>query len=428
LKFLDGNVDPYDLLVLKLLDLKYPDVYRTLKEKREEYLFQQSPNIWPELGLRFYLSLNSDSTATSAIKLLSYLFGEQISKKVKENGYRPDSPEEHLGIISMRFLYSYELYFTLSYNYLDSQIKPDEFKQFIGADSVDDSKLEEYCLEEKYPSLKMLLNSEYLVNIGKTYKNIFNIFLQIAAKAISRDALEQCFLARLLSRQITSPSFKNMKTEKQKEVLSNLIEQLNPTYNDGSKNLIPYLFIIRVMRESSTILQSTGILNELTIILNPLKPQFSPQAFIEHLFRSYLQNGNIVNDEYFAALVSSVRDYIEHEEVLSILKQEFGRSSDLFKLFLEHHIVIANKEGKSYSFIGDYLTEIDQRKYTYYQQPFFNDSQAFNNFIKSIENWQNEDFTQEYFKFADENASAGGNSVVNFPFLHLSPKASTQTN
>jgi hypothetical protein len=99
--FLGDNVDPYDLLVLKLLGLKYTDVYRRLKESREEYLFQQSSNIKPELGPHFYLSLpDSESPVKPAIELLSYLFGEPISEKVKQDGYRPDSPEEHLGIIS----------------------------------------------------------------------------------------------------------------------------------------------------------------------------------------------------------------------------------------------------------------------------------------------------------------------------------------
>ncbi|NBV99374.1 MAG: hypothetical protein EBR67_07690 [Proteobacteria bacterium] len=177
------------------------------------------------------------------------------------------------------------------------------------------------------------------------------------------------------------------------------------------------------MHESSTILQSTGVLNEVTTILNPLKPEFSPQAFIEHLFRTYLQNGDIVNGEYFAAIVCTVGDYLK-EKVVTILKENFEGSRDLFKLFLEHQIVVGEENGKTYSYIGDYLTEIDEHKYTYYQQPFFTNSQALNNFIKSIDNWQNEDFTQEYFKFADENASAGGNSVINFPFQHLSPKAS----
>jgi hypothetical protein len=239
-KFLGDNVDPYDLLVLKLLDLKYTDVYRRLKESREEYLFQQSSNISPELGPRFYL--NSDSPATPAIELLSYLFGEPINEEVKQGG----PCLGHLGIISMRFLYSYELYFTLSYNYEDSKIKPDEFKQFIGADSVDDSKLEEYCSEQKYLSLKKLLNSGYLVNIDKTYNNIVNIFLQIAAKPISRDALEQCFLARLLSHQIVSFQISE---EKQKEILINLIEQLKASSNGANKDSIPYLFIIRIMYE-----------------------------------------------------------------------------------------------------------------------------------------------------------------------------------
>jgi len=89
----------------------------------------------------------------------------------------------------MRFRYSYELYFTLAYNYGDSKIKPDEFKKFIEASSVDDTKLKEYCSNEKYLSLKMLLNSEYIVNIDKTYENIFSIFLRVEAEPISRDAL-----------------------------------------------------------------------------------------------------------------------------------------------------------------------------------------------------------------------------------------------
>ena len=51
--FLGDNVDPYDLLVLKLLGLKYFDVHRTLKENHQEYLILQSSNIKPELGPRF---------------------------------------------------------------------------------------------------------------------------------------------------------------------------------------------------------------------------------------------------------------------------------------------------------------------------------------------------------------------------------------
>lgn len=421
--FLGDNVDPYDLLVLKLLDLNYHDVYQTLKEKRYEYLILQSSNIKLELGPRFYLSLlDSESLAKPAIELLSYLFGEPISEKVKQDGYRPDSPEEHLGIISMRFRYSYELYFTLSYNYENSKIKPDEFKEFIEASSVDDIKLKEYCSDEKYLSLKRLLNSEYIVNIDKTYENIFSIFLRVAAEPISRDALEQCFLARLLSRQITSPSFKNMKTEKQKDILSNLIEQLKTMTITTNKDFIPYLFIARVMRESSSILQSTGIVTQNLLTLNSTKPQFLPNPFIEDLLASYLHKGDIITGEYFKALVCTVRDYLG-EKVFKILKENFERSRHLFKLFLEHQIVI--DDGKTYSFIGDYLTEsYNELTHTYYQQPFFTNFQAFNNFIKSIENWQNEDFTQEYFKFADENTSAGGNSVINFPFQHLSPKAS----
>ena len=117
--FLGDNVDPYDLLVLKLLDLNYHDVYQTLKENHQEYLILQSSNIKPELGPRFYLSLpDSESLAKPAIELLSYLFGEPISEKVKQDGYRPDSPEEHLGIISMRFRYSYELLLLIKILYL----------------------------------------------------------------------------------------------------------------------------------------------------------------------------------------------------------------------------------------------------------------------------------------------------------------------
>ena len=171
----------------------------------------------------------------------------------------------------------------------------------------------------------------------------------------------------------------------------------------SNKDFIPYLFIARV--------------------LNSTKPQFLPNPFIEDLLASYLHKGDIITGEYFKALVCTVRDYLG-EKVVTILKENFEGSRDLFKLFLEHQIVVGEENGKTYSYIGDYLTEIDERKYTYYQQPFFTNSQALNNFIKSIDKWQNEDFTQEYFKFADENTSAGGNSVINFPFQHLSPKAS----
>jgi hypothetical protein len=140
-----------------------------------------------------------------------------------------------------------------------------------------------------------------------------------------------------------------------------------------------------------------------------------------------LDSKNLISDVYFIAILRTFK----YQSLLDLLKSRLNEDKDLFKLFLEHLISLRKKgdnkfrRGDQYR-INKLFYEDNNNQFTAYSiAPMFDDFNALNNFIKSVESWQNEDFTKEYFSFikafADKNCMH--DCLYDFPFQHLSPKS-----
>jgi hypothetical protein len=414
--FLGDNVDPYDLLVLKLLDLNYHDVYQTLKEKRSEYL--DSPKPSSRIDITYYLKVELNLQKDPK-KLLEYLFDKT---QPEEDSIFEIAHNQSISSLGLRKFYSFELYFSLGYNYENSKIKPSEFKEFINSPSLEnlDKKLKEYCSEEKYSSFLMLLRDLYLTDITEVYEKFFAVIFLTSAQPLFRAFTDQCFMAELLSRRLLSQQFDQEREDLQRKIQDSLWQRLQ---EHKGKQINSHLFILIFLNQFSIDLDTydyAGI---------EYNYYFAPSSdcllnFINEVFKAYLDTKEIFSSESLFVIISIAQRFLK-ENALFILREKLNTDKDFFKLFLEYLIGSYTQddgENKSCWIMSCFYQNLEP--WAEYQiDSAFKDLRALKNFIKSIDNWQNEDFTQEYFKFADEDASAGDKSI-SFSFQYLSPKAS----
>jgi hypothetical protein len=413
-RFLGDNVDPYDLLVLKLLGLKYHKVFHNLKESRAKYLYLSEKSSEP---LQYYflkegLSLNNEK------ELLEYLFEK--------------APQEAGGIMKsilvgnldqldrLRTLYSHELYFTLGYNYENSKIKLGEFKSFMNTSSLSGfaEKIEEYCSEDKYEFFIRLLKNKYLTDITKVYEKFFSIIFALRAQPRFEAISDQLYIAKLLSDKLLAQQEEPSLRKKIKDCLWSELENYKQRHPDSA------LFILIFLYQSFINLKAHRYLG-----YDP--HQYAPSGegllkLTKECLNDYLDINKICNSDYFFVSIYIGKALLSNT-ALEILRVKLNASKDFFKLFLEY--LIASREGtdgrkqfwiQAYFYKNENIVSVSREYHIYSSFPNFQD---LNDFIKSIDKWQSEEFTKEYLDFSEQFINSKQNCLYDFQFQHLSPQA-----